>query len=122
MRGGEIKIWCITIDTGTTRNDLESATRRYWDRLSSDLRTEALSRLVTVTEFLSTAARELDRRPRNVEEVGIAYEVHARIERESSTMVEELEAVTGFARVLAAWTREKLDGKNSRDDNRRFYN
>ncbi|XP_043268031.1 cytoplasmic dynein 2 heavy chain 1 [Venturia canescens] len=110
LRGGEVKIWCISIDTGTTRNDLESGTRRYWDRLSSDLRAEASSRLVTVTEFLSMAARELDRRPRNVQEVGIAYEVHTRIERESAAMAEELEAVTGFARVLAAWTREKLDG------------
>lgn len=106
-----MKIWCITIDTGTTRIDLESASRRYWDRLSSDLRAEASSRLVAVVEFLSNAARELDHRPRNVEEVGLAYEAHGRIQRESMTIAEELEAVTGFAKVLAAWTREKLDGR-----------
>ena len=110
LRGDEVKIWCISIDTATTRNDLELASRKYWDRLSLELRSEAASRLLAVVEFLSTAAKELDRRPRNVEEVGLAYQAHTRIQQDSKTVAEELEAVTGFVRVLAAWTREKLDG------------
>ncbi|XP_063978818.1 cytoplasmic dynein 2 heavy chain 1 [Diachasmimorpha longicaudata] len=110
LRGGEVRVWCLCVDTSTTRNDLESASRRYWDRLSSDLRTEASSRLVGVVDFLSAAARELERRPKDVEEVGLAFEAHKRITEESSGVGEELEAVTGLARVMAAWTREKLDG------------
>ncbi|XP_015119188.1 cytoplasmic dynein 2 heavy chain 1 [Diachasma alloeum] len=110
LRGGEVRVWCLCIDTSTTRNDLESASRRYWDRLSSDLRAEASSRLVGVVDFLSAAARELDRRPKDVEEVGLAFEAHKRITEESAGIGGELEAVTGLARVMAAWTREKLDG------------
>ncbi|XP_043507557.1 cytoplasmic dynein 2 heavy chain 1 [Frieseomelitta varia] len=110
LRGSDVKIWCITVDTATTRNDLESASRRYWERLCSDLRVEASSRLVAIVEFLSSASKELERRPRNVEEVGSAYEAHARIEAQSSGMAEEMEAVAGLSKVLAAWTSEKLEG------------
>lgn len=111
LRGNELKIWCISVDTATTRNDLESATRRYWERLCSDLRVEASSRLVAIVELLSSASKELERRPRSVEEVGLAYEAHARIEAQSSGMAEEMEAVAGLSKVLAAWTSEKLEGK-----------
>ncbi|XP_031838829.2 dynein cytoplasmic heavy chain beethoven isoform X1 [Nomia melanderi] len=110
LRGNEVKIWCISVDTATTRNDLESASRRYWERLCSDLRVEASSRLVAIVEFLSSASKELERRPRSVEEVGLAYEAHARIEAQSSGMAEEMEAVAGLSKVLAAWTSEKLEG------------
>lgn len=110
LRGGEIKVRCLTIDTSTTRNDLESASRRYWDRLSNDLRAEASSRLGGIVEFLSAAAKELDKRPKNVEEVGGAFEAHKRIQEESAGIGKELEAVTGLAKVMATWTREKLDG------------
>ncbi|XP_024946848.1 cytoplasmic dynein 2 heavy chain 1 isoform X2 [Cephus cinctus] len=110
LRGNEVKIWCITIDTATTRNDLESASRRYWERLSADLRTEASSRLVAIMEFLSAAGKELDKRPRTVEEVGIAHEAHDRIQVESAGVANELEAILGLSRVLAAWTRETLEG------------
>ncbi|XP_076646917.1 dynein cytoplasmic heavy chain beethoven [Halictus rubicundus] len=110
LRGNEVKIWCISVDTATTRNDLESATRRYWERLCSDLRVEASSRLVAIVEFLSSASKELERRPRSVEEVGLAYEAHARIEAQSSGMAEEMEAIAGLSKVLAAWTSEKLEG------------
>lgn len=106
-----MKIWCINVDTSTTRNDLESASRRYWERLCSDLRVEASSRLVSIVEFLSSSSKELERRPRNVEEVGLAYEAHARIEGQSSGMAEEMEAAAGFSKVLAAWTSEKLEGR-----------
>lgn len=111
MRGSEVKIWCINVDTSTTRNDLESASRRYWERLCSNLRVEASSRLVAIVEFLSSASKELERRPRNVEEVGLAYEAHARIEAQSSGMAEEMEAIAGLSKVLAAWTSEKLEGR-----------
>ncbi|KOX76673.1 Cytoplasmic dynein 2 heavy chain 1 [Melipona quadrifasciata] len=110
LRGSDVKIWCVTVDTATTRNDLESASRRYWERLCSDLRVEASSRLVAIVEFLSSASKELERRPRNVEEVGSAYEAHARIEAQSSGMAEEMAAVAGLSKVLAAWTSEKLEG------------
>ncbi|XP_023289902.1 cytoplasmic dynein 2 heavy chain 1 [Orussus abietinus] len=110
LRGVEVKLWCVTVDTGTTRNDLESASRRYWERLSSDLRAEASSRLAVVADFLSSAAKELDRRPRSVEEVGSAHEAHLRIQQRSAVVAEELEAVSGLGRVLAAWTREGLEG------------
>ncbi|CAK9809936.1 Cytoplasmic dynein 2 heavy chain 1 [Anthophora quadrimaculata] len=110
LRGNEVKIWCITVDTATTRNDLESASRRYWEHLCSDLRVEASSRLVAIVEFLSSASKELERRPRNVEEVGMAYEAHARIQTQSSGMAEEMEAIAGLSKVLAAWTSEKLEG------------
>ncbi|XP_078052127.1 dynein cytoplasmic heavy chain beethoven [Augochlora pura] len=110
LRGNEVKIWCISVDTSTTRSDLESASRRYWERLCSDLRVEASSRLVAIVEFLSAASKELERRPRSVEEVGLAYEAHARIERQSSGMADEMEAVAGLSKVLAAWTSEKLEG------------
>lgn len=110
MRGGEVKIWCISIDTGTTRNDLESASRRYWERLCSDLRVEASSRLVAVVDFLSLAAKELERRPHNVEEVGLANEAHERIQKQYAGIGNEMEAVAGLAKVLAAWTSEKLEG------------
>ncbi|KZC10148.1 Cytoplasmic dynein 2 heavy chain 1 [Dufourea novaeangliae] len=110
LRGNEVKIWCISVDTATTRNDLESASRRYWERLCSDLRVEASSRLVAIVEFLSSASKELERRPRNVEEVGLANEAHARIEAQSSGMAAEMEAVAGLSKVLAAWTSEKLEG------------
>lgn len=98
------------MDTAATRNDLESASRRYWERLCSDLRLEASSRLVAIVEFLSSASKELGRRPRNVEEVGLAYEAHARIQTQSSGMAEEMEAIAGLSKVLAAWTSEKLEG------------
>ncbi|XP_043684796.1 cytoplasmic dynein 2 heavy chain 1 [Vespula pensylvanica] len=113
LRGGEVKIWCISIDTGTTRNDLESASRRYWERLCSDLRVEASSRLVAVVDFLSLAAKELERRPHNVEEVGLANEAHERIEKQYAGIGNEMEAVAGLAKVLAAWTSEKLEGINT---------
>ncbi|KAL2712648.1 cytoplasmic dynein 2 heavy chain 1 [Vespula squamosa] len=113
LRGSEIKIWCISIDTGTTRNDLESASRRYWERLCSDLRVEASSRLVAVVDFLSLAAKELERRPHNVEEVGLANEAHERIEKQYAGIGNEMEAVAGLAKVLAAWTSEKLEGVNT---------
>ncbi|KAF7378965.1 hypothetical protein HZH66_015199 [Vespula vulgaris] len=113
LRGGEVKIWCISIDTGTTRNDLESASRRYWERLCSDLRVEASSRLVAVVDFLSLAAKELERRPHNVEEVGLANEAHERIQKQYAGIGNEMEAVAGLAKVLAAWTSEKLEGINT---------
>ncbi|XP_017764042.1 PREDICTED: cytoplasmic dynein 2 heavy chain 1 [Eufriesea mexicana] len=113
LRGSELKMWCISVDTAATRNDLESASRRYWERLCSDLRLEASSRLVAVVEFLSSASKELGRRPRNVEEFGLAYEAHARIQTQSSGMAEEMEAIAGLSKVLAAWTSEKLEGVSS---------
>ncbi|XP_014611048.1 PREDICTED: cytoplasmic dynein 2 heavy chain 1 [Polistes canadensis] len=113
LRGGDVKVWCISIDTGTTRNDLESASRRYWERLCSDLRVEAFSRLVAIVDFLSFAAKELEKRPHNVEEVGLANEAHERIEKQYDGVGNEMEAVAGLAKVLAAWTSEKLEGINS---------
>ncbi|KAI4495703.1 hypothetical protein M0802_008538 [Mischocyttarus mexicanus] len=113
LRGGEVKVWCISIDTGTTRNDLESASRRYWERLCSDLRVEASSRLVAVVDFLSSAAKELEKRPHNVEEVGLANEAHERIQQQYVGVGNEMESVIGLAKVLAAWTSEKLEGINS---------
>lgn len=108
-----MRIWCIVVDTGTTRNDLESASRRHWERLSSDLRAEASSRLVAVMDFLSSITKELDKRPRTVEEIGLAYEAHSRIQKQSEGIAEEIQAVAGLARVLAAWTKERLDGVSS---------
>lgn len=105
-----MKISCICIDTATTRNDLETATRHYWERLCSDLRVEASSRLMAIVEFLSFASKELERRPRDVEEVGLAHEAHARIEQQSAGIAEEMEVVAVLAKVMAAWTSEKLDG------------
>ncbi|KAL0104886.1 hypothetical protein PUN28_016497 [Cardiocondyla obscurior] len=113
LRGCEVKISCICIDTATTRNDLEIASRRYWERLCSDLRAEASSRLVAIVDFLSFASKELDRRPRDVEEVGLAHEAHARIEQQSAKIAEEMEVVAVLAKVMAAWTSEKLDGVNT---------
>ncbi|XP_076621618.1 dynein cytoplasmic heavy chain beethoven [Colletes latitarsis] len=110
LRGGEVRVWCVSVDTVTTRNDLESATRRFWERLCSDLRVEASSRLVAIVEFLSSASKELERRPRSVEEVGLAYEAHERIQAQSSGMAEEMEAIAGLSKVLAAWTSENLEG------------
>lgn len=55
--------------------------------------------------------KELDRRPANVEEVGLAYEAHKKIEEGSRDIGRELEYVTGLAKVMAAWTRERLDGR-----------
>jgi len=89
---------------------LETASRHYWERLCSDLRTEASSRLVAVVDFLSFASKELERRPHDVEEVGLAHEAHARIEQQSAGIAAEMEAVTVLAKVMAAWTSEKLDG------------
>jgi len=71
---------------------------------------EASSRLMAVVEFLSFASKELERRPRDVEEVGLAHEAHARIEQQSAGIAEEMEVVTVLAKVMAAWTSEKLDG------------
>ena len=68
--------------------------------------------MVAIAEFLSSASKELERRPRSVEEVGLAYEAHARIEAQSSGMSEEMEAVIGLSKVLAAWTSEKLEGNS----------
>ncbi|XP_047369553.1 cytoplasmic dynein 2 heavy chain 1 isoform X1 [Vespa velutina] len=113
LRGSEVKIWCISIDTGTTRNDLESASRRYWERLCSDLRVEASSRLVAIVDFLSFASKELERRPHNVEEVGLANEAHERIQQQYAGIGSEMEAVAGLTKVLAAWTSEKLEGVNT---------
>ncbi|KAG7200033.1 hypothetical protein KM043_004800 [Ampulex compressa] len=113
LRGGKLKIWCVTIDTAITRNELESASRQYWERLCFDLRIEASSRLAAIVEFLSSASKELERKPGNVEEVGMAYKAHTRITQQSADIAEEVEAVTGLAKVLAAWTSEKLDGVNS---------
>ncbi|XP_029665147.1 cytoplasmic dynein 2 heavy chain 1 [Formica exsecta] len=113
LRGCDVKISCICIDTATTRNDLETATRHYWERLCSDLRVEASSRLMAIVEFLSFASKELERRPRDVEEVGLAHEAHARIEQQSAGIAEEMEVVAVLAKVMAAWTSEKLDGVNA---------
>ncbi|XP_071561821.1 cytoplasmic dynein 2 heavy chain 1 [Temnothorax nylanderi] len=113
LRGCEVKISCICVDTATTRNDLETASRHYWERLCSDLRAEASSRLVAIVDFLSFASKELERRPRDVEEVGLAHEAHARIEQQSAGIAEEMEVVAVLAKVMAAWTSEKLDGVNA---------
>lgn len=110
-----MKICCIVIDTGTTRNDLDSASRRYWERLSSDLRAEVSSRLMAVIDFLSTSSRDLDRKPRSVEEIGSAYETYTRIKTDSVEVEKELELVTGLAKILAAWTRDKLEGNSSKN-------
>jgi hypothetical protein len=45
-----------------------------------------------------------------VEEVGLVHEAHARIEQQSASIAEEMEAVSVLAKVMAAWTSEKLDG------------
>ncbi|XP_020293197.1 cytoplasmic dynein 2 heavy chain 1 [Pseudomyrmex gracilis] len=110
LRGCDVKISCVCVDTATTRSDLETASRRYWERLCSDLRTEASSRLMAVVDFLSFASKELERRPRDAEEVGLAHEAHARIEQQSAGIADEMEAVAVLAKVMAAWTSEKLDG------------
>lgn len=89
---------------------METASRHYWEHLCSDLRVEASSRLMAIVEFLSFASKELERRPRDVEEVGLAHEAHARIEQQSAGIAEEMEVVTVLAKVMAAWTSEKLDG------------
>ncbi|KAL6266424.1 hypothetical protein P5V15_003274 [Pogonomyrmex californicus] len=113
LRGCDVKISCICVDTATTRNDLETASRHYWERLCSDLRAEASSRLVAIVDFLSFASKELERRPRDVEEIGLAHEAYARIEQQSAGIAEEMEIVAVLAKVMAAWTSEKLDGVNA---------
>lgn len=65
---------------------------------------------MAIVDFLSFASKELERRPHDVEEVGLAYEAHARIEQQSAGIAEEMEVVTVLAKVMAAWTSEKLDG------------
>lgn len=105
-----MKIWCITVETSTTRNDLESATRRYWERICSDLRAEASSRLIAIADFISLSLKELQRRPRNVEEVGQVCEAHARITQRSEGIEQEIEEVVGLSKVLSAWTSEHLEG------------
>ncbi|KAJ8675958.1 hypothetical protein QAD02_011744 [Eretmocerus hayati] len=110
LRANEIKISCITVDTGTIRNDLESLSRRYWERLALDLRAEASSRLVSIVDFLSSSSRKLSQRARTIEEIGDANEAYTHIQTQSSEIVRELEDVSGLGRVLAAWTRERLEG------------
>ena len=83
---------------------------RYWERLALDLRAEASSRLVSITEFLSSASKKLSHRARTIEEIGEAYEAYSSIQTQSNEIAKELEDVTGLGRVLAAWTREKLEG------------
>lgn len=68
---------------------------------------------MAIVEFLSFASKELERRPRDVEEVGLAHEAHARIEQQSAGIAEEMEVVAVLAKVMAAWTSEKLDGNIS---------
>lgn len=65
---------------------------------------------MAIVDFLSFASKELERRPRDVEEVGLAHEAHARIEQQSAGIAEEMEVVAVLAKVMAAWTSEKLDG------------
>lgn len=68
---------------------------------------------MAIVEFLSFASKELERRPRDVEEVGLAHEAHARIEQQSAGIAEEMQVVAVLAKVMAAWTSEKLDGNIS---------
>ncbi|XP_058798637.1 cytoplasmic dynein 2 heavy chain 1 [Phymastichus coffea] len=110
LRATEIKISCIVIDISTIRNDLELLSRRYWERLALDLRAEASSRLVFIIDFLSSASKKLSHRARTIEEIGEAYEAYSSIKKQSDDIARELEDVSGLGRVLAAWTRDKLDG------------
>lgn len=49
-------------------------------------------------------------RARTIEEIGEAYEAYSHIQTQSDEIAKELEDVSGLGRILAAWTREKLDG------------
>lgn len=69
MQSCDVKILCLCVNTATTRNDLEIASRRYWERLRSSLKAEASSRLVAVVDFLSFASKELERTTFNVDRV-----------------------------------------------------
>ncbi|XP_011502016.1 PREDICTED: cytoplasmic dynein 2 heavy chain 1 [Ceratosolen solmsi marchali] len=110
LRANEVKILCITVDTGTIRNDLESLSRRCWERLALDLRAEASSRLIAIVEFLSSALKKLSQRARTIEEIGEVYEAYSNIQKQYNDIAQELEDVSGLGRILAAWTREKLEG------------
>ncbi|XP_023246189.1 cytoplasmic dynein 2 heavy chain 1 [Copidosoma floridanum] len=110
LRANEVKISCVVVDTGTIRNDLESLSRRYWERLSLDLRAEASSRLISIVDFLSSSSKRLSHRARTIEEIGEAYEAYSSIQKQMDEVARELEDVSGLGRVLAAWTRERLEG------------
>ena len=66
---------------------------------------------MAVVDFLSSASRDLDRKPRDIEEMGLAYEIYSRIKNDSAGIEQELETISGLAKILAAWTRDKLEGK-----------
>uniref|UniRef100_A0ABD2XKY5 Dynein heavy chain, cytoplasmic n=1 Tax=Trichogramma kaykai TaxID=54128 RepID=A0ABD2XKY5_9HYME len=113
LRANEVKLSCIVIDTATIRNDLELLSRRYWEQLSLDLRAEASSRLISIVDFLSTSSKKLQQRSRTIEEIGEAFDAYMQIQSQTDEIIRELEDVTGLSRVLAAWTKEKLDGLNN---------
>ena len=92
--------------------------------MSLDLRNEASSRLVIIIDFVSSSTKKLSQRAYSVEEIGSTFEAYTDIQSQFGDTVKELESVTGLAKVLAAWTRERLEGtyKNVIDLLLRLYN
>lgn len=66
--------------------------------------------MASILEFLSSSSKKLSQRARTIDEVGEAYEAYSSIQNQSNQIAQELDDVSGLGRVLAAWTREKLEG------------
>lgn len=112
LKAAEVKICCVVIETSTIRSDLESLSRRHWEHLVLELRAEATSRLVTVSDFISLSTKKLSQRAHTIEEIGTSFEAYNEIKNQSKGIVKEIQDVTGLGKVLTAWTRERLDGKH----------
>ncbi|XP_023163173.2 cytoplasmic dynein 2 heavy chain 1 [Drosophila hydei] len=108
LQTSEESIDCIVINVLPLRTDIEYLSRRYWEALSTSLRSSILNDVSAVQEFLQNALQFLQNVPMDegsISESGMKYEkIMSELPQISST----LELVRQKDACLAGWCKERV--------------
>ncbi|XP_037092634.1 cytoplasmic dynein 2 heavy chain 1-like [Pollicipes pollicipes] len=105
----EEKIDCITVSFSAIRSEIEIINRRYWDALVSLLQHSIIKDCHALNRFATDSSEGLKRQPQTIDEVGESAARRNEIMTEMPEYEILMKDVEKRNRMLANWTKEKVD-------------
>ncbi|CAD7084661.1 unnamed protein product [Hermetia illucens] len=108
IQNTEETIDCFVVNILPLRTDIEAISRRYWEALSTSLKTSILNDVSIIQEYLHSSLQFLQNVP--MDEAGIAESgaKYERIVAELPKITETLNLVKGKNTCLAGWCKERV--------------
>ena len=76
-----IKVDCITVSTSPAKSTIDDLIQQLFDSLLTSLRRSITHHIQTIDNFVTDGMETLSTRPQTVEEIGMADEKHAELNK-----------------------------------------